>query len=190
MVPPTLPSAPSVDVPQARPSTALPQLPVAPPVGTPGVSTALSARGVGGRGIGGAGLTGQSGVPMIPRAAKPGTLSAAALTPPPPPVLPAAGGASTSQPTTRGGVPPMVPPMSGAAQPASGKPKPGEAQRPPAGRGRHRVGTPGVPETLRGRVNTGGVLPTRTDRRRTAEAEALDEELWQTEGPRSPLTGR
>jgi hypothetical protein len=191
VAPPKPPSVPPpVDLPQTRPTTALPQFPVAPP----GVAPALSARGVGGRGVGGrgvggAGLTGQSGVPMIPRAAKPGTVSAVASTPPPP-ALPVAGTTSTSQPATRGGVPPMVPPMSGAAQPASGKPKPGEAQRPPAGRGRARVGTPGVPEALRGRASTGGVLPTRTDRRRTAEADALDEELWQTEEPRSPLTGR
>ncbi|NUT46131.1 MAG: hypothetical protein HOV94_02255, partial [Saccharothrix sp.] len=55
---------------------------------------------------------------------------------------------------------------------------------------RQRAGTPGVPEALRGRATPGGVPPTRADRRRSAEVEALDEELWRTDDRRSPLSGR
>lgn len=90
-------------------------------------------------------------------------------------------------------MPPMVPPTSGAARSGAGNPKPGNAQRQPAGKGRPRAGTPGVPEALRGRATATGALPTRADRRRPCEPDALDaldEELWQTEEPRTPLTSR
>lgn len=195
---PVMPTVPPVG---GLPSVPPPSMPTLPPVAPIGAVPTANMGGVfgGGRGFAG-GVTGLSSAPTsIPKASNvTGAVPAPAAGQAP--QVPAAGGARPAGGATPGfgGVPPMMPPMAGAAG-AGGKPKPGNAEKTAKRTARPPRTVPGVPPELRGRAGKldakqATLFPAARSTARddeNATVELIDEDLWQVaEQEPNPLAGR